>query len=69
MVKNFGSKTFTILKMGVFESTSSNSKAKKPKREELYWLRRAASSPKGENQSSFPTVITHEPDELHREAG
>lgn len=31
MVKTFGSKIFTILKMGVFKSTSSNSKAKKTK--------------------------------------
>lgn len=68
MVKTFASKIITILKMGVFKSTSSNSKAKKKKKrrnsysglEELPLQWRQSVLP--------PTAITGEPDKLNKEA-
>lgn len=64
MVKTFGSKICMVLKMGIFESTSSNSKAKKTKREHLLRLSGAAACHEDDHQSYFPdTVRTGEPDE------
>lgn len=67
MVKTLGSKILTILKMESSKVLLQIQKLKKPKREQLHWLRRAAACHKGDHQSYFRTVITGEPDELNRE--
>jgi hypothetical protein len=63
VVKISGSKIFIILKMSVFKSTSLNLKAKKPKRGQSHWLRRAAACHEDETSPSSNTVRAGEPDE------